>query len=98
MPPTLQPQSQKFTHPLAVYEQAVRDGKLKDDEGQRLVSTHLQELHTVLSTEGVRASFFSKILSSKKTGHCAQHLYLGGGWPRQITAYGYVLRHAESAS
>ena len=64
MSPSLQPQSAAPSHPLAVYEQCVRDGKLKNDDAQRMVSAKLQALHEQLNG-APRRSFLSSFLPAR---------------------------------
>lgn len=50
MPPSLQPQTPP-PDPLHAYAHCVREGKLKDDEAQRLIIARLQELYVQLNKE-----------------------------------------------
>jgi len=64
MSPSLQPQIRIESNPLAVYEHCVGEGKLKNDEAQRLVIAKLQALFLALSRPP-RRGFFSKMLPGK---------------------------------
>jgi cell division protein ZapE len=62
MPPSLQPQSTPGV-PLALYEQCVREGKLKNDDAQRNVIAKLQSLYEELSRPLPKQGLLQKMLS-----------------------------------
>jgi cell division protein ZapE len=77
MSPSLQPQI-LTSHPLAIYEQCVQEGKLSNDEAQKFVIAKLQALFDAVS-EPTRRGFFSRLLpSATKEASAPRSIYLWG--------------------
>jgi len=76
MPPSLQPQIPAPSNPLTVYEQCVREGRLKNDDAQQLVNRHLQALYEALLMPP-RRGIFSRIFAFKSEP-IARSVYIWG--------------------